>query len=287
MVAGMMAAIVLGGITISLSQLGSAKAISRQRLEAYSRCDMALRTLRRDAITFLRRGDLFDTRFFITDSTSRYQGLQVQRDELLLFNGNLRANKEIDFNGEGLEYETQFRIEYSDDNTFLWKRRDPILDDNPTGGGIAVPIAEGIVSLQLEAFDGEAWYGQWDSDELGIPEAIRITVVSNGAISQYEAASTVTMRTIVPLDRVRSPDDRLALIAQELEDERIANGELPGTPGIGSGEIAETGSDTGDSGSAANTGGTDTGEKGTSGGNSSGTTTFTDPDGNVHEIPNS
>ena len=36
--ASMMAVIVLGGITTSLSQLGSAKSISRQRLEAFSRC---------------------------------------------------------------------------------------------------------------------------------------------------------------------------------------------------------------------------------------------------------
>jgi hypothetical protein len=193
---------------------------------------------------------------------------------LLVFNGNLRANKEIDFNGEGLEYETQFRIEDIDTNISLWKRRDAILDDNPVGGGIAVPIAEGIVSLLLEAFDGESWYGEWDSDELGIPEAIRITVTSTGAISQYEDAATVTMRTIVPLDRVRSPDDRLAL---------IANGELPETPGLGIGSAGNTGEG---ATPPANTAGTNTSGNDTPRGNNSGTTTFTDPDGNVHEIPN-
>ena len=54
MVAGMMATIVLGGVTTALSQLGSSKSISRQRLEAFARCDTALRTIRRDVITLLR-----------------------------------------------------------------------------------------------------------------------------------------------------------------------------------------------------------------------------------------
>ena len=175
-IAGVMAAIVLGGITTALSQLGSTKSISRQRLEAYSRCDTALRTLRRDIITTLRRGDLFETRLLITNSTHRFQGHILDEDELLVFDGTLRANKEIDFNGEGMEYETQFRIEPNDVSSALWKRRDAILDDNPIGGGMATPIADGIIALQFEAFDGYSWFSQWDSDESGIPQALRVSV---------------------------------------------------------------------------------------------------------------
>ena len=150
LVAGMMASIVIGGITTALSQLGSAKAVSRQRLEAFSRCDTAIRTLRRDIITTLRRGDLFDTRVLITDSTHKFQGNVLSKDELLVFDGSLRANKEIDFNGEGMEYETQFRIEPNDVSSALWKRRDAILDDNPIGGGMVTPIANGIIALEFE-----------------------------------------------------------------------------------------------------------------------------------------
>ena len=53
-----------------------------------------------------------------------------------------------------MEYETQFRIEPNDVSSALWKRRDAILDDNPIGGGMATPIADGIIALQIEAFDG-------------------------------------------------------------------------------------------------------------------------------------
>ena len=311
----MMATIVLGGITISLSQLGSAKAISRQRLEAFSRCDAALRTIRRETITVLRRGDLFDTRILISDLSSRYDGMQVQRDELLIFNGNLRANKEIDFNGEGLEYESQFRIEDGEAGLILWKRRDPILDDNPIGGGVATPIAEGIVSLQIEAFDGASWFGQWDSDESGIPEAIRITVTSTGMELNDVSTRNVTLRTIVPLDRVRSPYDKLVLIAQLIDEERVENGELDGDGegGLGDGGAGADGGSDGDgeggaggegssggSGGGSGTGTTGgkgdpagTGNDGSGGGGSTGvsnagkgTTIFVDPDGNEHEIPN-
>ncbi len=304
----MMAAIVLGGITISLSQLGSAKAISRQRLEAFSRCDAALRTIRRETITVLRRGDLFDTRILISDLSSRYDGMQVQRDELLIFNGNLRANKEIDFNGEGIEYESQFRIEDGETGLTLWKRRDPILDDNPIGGGVATPIAEGIVSLQIEAFDGASWFEQWDSDESGIPEAIRITVTSTGMELNDVSTRNVTLRTIVPLDRVRSPQDKLVLIAQLIDDERVENGELDGDGegGLGDGGAGtDGGTSDGESGgdSSGGSGGSGTGTTGgkgdpagtgnDGGGGSSGVsnagkdaTIFVDPDGNEHEIPN-
>ena len=294
MVAGMMATIVLGGVTTALSQLGSSKSISRQRLEAFARCDTALRTIRRDVITLLRRGDLFYTRLLITDATHRFQGNILNKDELLLFDGTLRANKEIDFNGEGMEYETQFRLEQNDISSALWKSRDAILDDNPVGGGIATPIAEGIIGLEVEAFDGTTWFGEWDSDEMGIPEALRLTVSSTGMASSDELyAPQVTLRTVVPLDRVRSPDDKLVQIAEEEEAERLAAlGINPGEDGIL--EIDSGSSSGGNSGSGSSGGGGESGTKPSNGGGSGGGTSndggkntiiITDPDGNQHEIP--
>jgi type II secretory pathway pseudopilin PulG len=278
MVAGMMASIVLGGITTSLSQLGSAKSISRQRLEAYSRCDTALRTIRKETISVLRRDDLFDTRILISDFTERYLGEDVDRDELLVFNGNVRANKEIDFNGEGLEYETQLRVENNDVSSALWKRRDAILDDNPIGGGMAIPVANGIVSLQLEAFDGAVWLAEWDSDEFGIPMAIRITVTATGMEFVNELdTSLVTLRTVVPLDRVMPPADLFAPV-DETEDEegQGEDGEdLGGGTTGGDGESGESG-EGGEGGESSDP----------SGGNDGpGSNTITDPDGGVHKLP--
>ena len=304
MVAGMMASIVLGGITTSLSQLGSAKSISRQRLEAYSRCDTALRTIRKETISVLRRDDLFDTRILISDFTERYLGEDVDRDELLVFNGNVRANKEIDFNGEGLEYETQLRVENNDVSSALWKRRDAILDDNPIGGGMVTPVANGIVSLQLEAFDGAVWFAEWDSDELGIPMAIRITVTATGMEFVNELdTSLVTLRTVVPLDRVMPPADLFEPI-DETEDETgqgeddedlggssgadggasgdgegDGSGDTPGGPG------GEPGGGPGAGGIESGSGGGNSGGGNDGGGGKDGPGSITDPDGGVHKLP--
>ena len=268
MVAGMMAVIVLGGITTSLSQLGSAKSVSRQRLEAYSRCDTALKDIRKEVISTLRRGDLFETRVLITDGTGRFQGENVNKDELLVFNGNVRANKEIDFNGEGLEYETQFRIEDNDVSSALWKRRDAILDDNPVGGGIVTPIADGIISLDLEAYDGFSWFPNWDSDELGLPHALRITLKSTGMEYYGELyAPIVTLRTIVPIDRVMMPDDLHEPTDAEEESEGLVgeDGETSGEDNISEEEDGSGG-----------TGG---------GGQIDKPMIITDPDGNQYEVP--
>jgi hypothetical protein len=249
--------------------------------------------MRKDIITTLRRGDLFDTRVLISDSSHRYQGESVDNDELLLFDGTLRANKEIDFNGEGMEYETQFRIETNDVSSALWKRRDAILDDNPIGGGMATPISDGVIALQFEAFDGISWFTVWDSDEYGMPHALRLTVTATGMQSKAELdAPLVTLRTVVPLDRYQSPDDKLVLIAEEEEAERLA------LLGIEPGEDVElsinvelgsSGIGGGDSGEKPNNGGGSSGDGGSSApkpkpkpGN---TIIITDPDGNVHEIP--
>lgn len=279
LVAGVMASVVLGGVTMSLSQLGLSKSISRQRLDAFSRCDTALRTIRRDVISVLRRDDLFDTRLRIINDSSNYEGRLVDRDELLLFNSSLRANKEIDFNGEGLEYETQFRIDDDGYDIVMWKRRDPILDDNPDGGGIATPLAKGIVSLQLEAYDGEVWMPQWDSDELGIPHAIRITIAAIGSVDGDEVNPPfIELRTVVPLDRVMPPADLFEEI-EEVEDEEETgqDGEL----GLGSDDAGNAPAGTGGSPAGGGSGGDNSGS-GSKGGD---TFIFTDPDGNRHEIP--
>jgi hypothetical protein len=229
----------------------------------------------------LRRDDLFDTRLRIIDNTARFDGREVGRDELLVFNTSLRANKEIDFNGEGVEYETQYRIDDDEFGVVLWKRRDPILDDNPVGGGIATPLGEGVVSLLLEAYDGDNWVPQWDSDEFGIPEAIRITIAATGMLDGDDLYPPfVLLRTVVALDRIMQPAD-LYEVVEEDDETQGSDGVLDPDS-----EAGENAGDSGESdGGAGSTGGRDDSTGSTSSGGK-GTTTFTDPDGNVYEIPN-
>ena len=207
--AGVIAAMVLGALTIAMSQIIQSKNISHERLDAHVRADLALRNLRRDLISTLRRDDLFYTRLLIRDEAMDTPLGEVDRDQLLIFNHRLRASREIDYNGEGVEYETAYRIDNDEWGPVLWQRRDALPDQYPSAGGVVTPIAEGVISMSLEVWDGDQWLEDWDSDYDGLPHAIRVTIQASGHLageSEFEAPIAV-LRTIVPLDRTPIPDD--------------------------------------------------------------------------------
>lgn len=153
----------------------------------------------------LRTDDLFETRFLLTaDADDGYD-----RSDLLLFCTSLRAMRPIEYQGEGQEYEAHFRIEGDELGSALWHRRDNVPDEVPDGGGLASPVADGVVGLLVEASDGEGgWRDEWDSDIDGIPKLVRISVTATGAeIGTEPTALTpeVTLRTVVAIDRVPPP----------------------------------------------------------------------------------
>jgi prepilin-type N-terminal cleavage/methylation domain-containing protein len=74
----------------------------------------------------------------------------------------------------------------------LWRRRNPVLALDALAGGSREEIAQGVVGLKLEYFDGTDWYATWgdvDSKKkgqtsareqgnlTGLPEAVRITLL--------------------------------------------------------------------------------------------------------------
>ena len=157
--AGAIAALVLVTVVTTLSQVGRARTISRMRLLAHLRADAALDAVRRDLTSTLRDADLFHTRVLLLDggTTLMLDGSRTDlaRDEILVFNGRLEPLGEIDYNGEGGEYETQYRIDLDQFGAALWQRRDAVPDEYPDGGGVATPIAEGVIGLEILAYDGQ------------------------------------------------------------------------------------------------------------------------------------
>jgi len=213
MVACVITAFVLSSVAMSLSQLSRAKSTCKERLDAHLRADTAVAALRRDIATIIRTDDLFWTRLLIVDDTVPTALGQMDRDELLVFNHRLRPIRDIDFSGEGLEYETQYRIEEDELGPALWRRRDAVPDEYLLGGGIAAPLVEGIVGLSIEAYDGNEWYHEWDSDYDGLPLAVRLTVIASGhrtGDDVYDAPLAV-LGTVIPIVRVLSPADLLEL----------------------------------------------------------------------------
>lgn len=226
LLAGLIVALIVGAVGFSLAQVGRARGTARVRLDAYLRADAALDTVRRDVQSLIRSDDLYLARVLLFDDTALTPAGSVERDELLIFSTRLQAVRPIEYNGEGGEYESQFRVFDDDMGPGLWQRRDPVPDEFPGSGGVASPVADGLLSLRIEAYDGDSWYDEWDSDVSGLPWAVRITVVASGAPIGSDAYAEeypwVTLRTVVPIDRVPPPPP---IEEEELEADLDGDGE--------------------------------------------------------------
>ena len=256
-VAIMIAAIISGAVASSLSQLGRARNISRIRMTASRRASDALESIRRDVQSAVRSDDLFDTRLRLAPETVRSTVGEMYRDQLLLFNTRLRPIRTIDYSGEGDEYETQYRIEEDRDGPALWRRRDAVPDEFEDAGGIAEPIGDGVIGVRFEAFDGQSWIQEWDSDVDGLPISIRATVTASGARPGEDALndprSLAVMRTEIPIDRVIKPKLDEATLAAQAAAEAAA--QAAGGSAAGDAAAGGSGAATGGSGGGATGGG--------------------------------
>ena len=265
-VAIIITAIISGAVASSLSQLSRARDISRIRMTASRRATDALESIRRDVQSTLRSDDLFDTRLRLAPEVARSSIGEVDRDQLLLFATRLRPIRSIDYSGEGSEYETQYRIEEDRDGAALWRRRDAVPDEFEDAGGIAQSVGDGVIGVRFEAFDGQSWVQDWDSDVDGLPISIRATVTACGVRPSEDAfadpRSFAVMRTEIPIDRVVKPKlDEATLLAQ-------AEAEAAAQAAAGGGGAASGASDT-TNGGATNTGGGSGGDS-ANGGNGDG-----------------
>ncbi|UCD74341.1 MAG: hypothetical protein JSV91_11180 [Phycisphaerales bacterium] len=233
MIAGVITAFVLGSVSMSISQLGRAKSVSKMRFDAYHRADVALTAIRHDLISIIRADDLFYTRLLLMDDSERTgidEPYEVARDEILIFSNRLREIHPSDYSGEGIEYETQYRIEEDETGFILWRRRDAVPEEFPLGGGMATPLVEGIVGLSIEVYDGDEWEEVWESDDEGLPLAVQVMVTASGhraGEDPYDAPFAV-LRTIIPIDRVIPPkdifkaDEEAAELEEQMAEEEAA-----------------------------------------------------------------
>jgi type II secretion system protein J len=236
-VAGTVAALVLGAVTFSLSQVGRARLIATERTEAFQRAGTALENIRRDVSAAMRDEDLFLCRFLLTTDEPSVRNGGNDRSELLLFSESMRSIQPIEYQGEGREYETHYRIEDDELGAALWRRRDAVPDEVPDGGGMAEPIADGVVGLLVEASDGlGSWRPEWDSDIDGIPMLVRITVTAVGTPVGQDATrdtTEVTLRTMVAIDRVIEPKEDEP--PPEASGDPLAGATFPGGAGAPAG----------------------------------------------------
>ncbi len=202
-IAGIIAALLTAATTYTVSRALAAKTVARGRQQALVRADAAVALLAREATSIVRSDDPTAVLVKIVNQTATDEaGVQRADDELLIFNESLRPVRPASEQAEGGEYESQFRIirEPGSPPT-LWQRRDPGVDEYYDAGGVAKPLVEHIVALDLAVFDGAEWVGAWDSDELGIPLGLRVTI----SAESDDGRAVVERHAVISFDRTPLP----------------------------------------------------------------------------------
>jgi type II secretion system protein J len=287
-VAGAMAALILAAVTFALSQLGRSRNTTVARLESSVRARAALDTIRRDVASVVRDADLVNTRVLVRSGTASTPAGTFDRDDLLLVSTRLSPTRENAFGGEGIEYETQYRVEPDSRGATLWQRRDFAPDRWLDAGGVATPLVEGVVGLRVEAYDGLAWFDDWDSDLDGLPWAIRVTVSTlpdSTDARRGETRNLVTLRTTIAIDRIVPPpqepregeeQDPAAAGGGQLAFDENGNPVVVAGRGGGGGDAGGTGQET-----MSGAGGAGAGGAGGAGGGGAGGTPGRGPGGGL------
>jgi hypothetical protein len=96
----------------------------------------------------------------------------------------------------------------------LWRRRDPTPDDEPFAGGTREEIAQGLLGLRFEYYDGFEWYDDWGDPDArvkaqssfrnrpnleGLPEAVRMTLWFDSKPSRRQSAKSESAASEPPL----------------------------------------------------------------------------------------
>jgi hypothetical protein len=195
----MIGVLIAGATAASMAQLFRARAASADHEQAFSRADGAAAQIALDLTNALRRNDPLQQKVAVINGGAPGQ----ERDEVLMLMHSLRPVRGIEGQPEGDEFESQYRImPAADGKDALWHRVDMAHDEYVDAGGIASPIAGGVVALSIQANDGtDQWFDEWDSDSDGLPHAVRISVTAK---SDDGMASATAVR-LVALDRVPLP----------------------------------------------------------------------------------
>ncbi len=197
-VAGVVAALLITAASAAIGRVIDVRARARDIEEATAAAQLAARTIARDLEQVVRDPDPRQNLLRITDDRQNGQE-QQERDELIMITRGTRPVRSAEDSPDAGVYEVQYRLEADPDfASVLWRRADMMPDEELRGGGVAVPLAVRVVSLRFEAFDGVNWLEEWNSDERGLPFAVRISCAAQRASGRGEA----TARMTVAIDRV-------------------------------------------------------------------------------------
>jgi prepilin-type N-terminal cleavage/methylation domain-containing protein len=136
----------------------------------------------------------------------------------------------------------------------LWRRRDPTIAIDPLNGGSKEELAQGVVGLKCEYFDGLDWYATWGdvdpkknagSDRvapnlIGLPEAVRITLLmdsnpkkksSSASTDEEKMEPPFVFQTVVRLNLAGVTQDTENSTATSSSDNSSPPGQSPDNGG--------------------------------------------------------
>ncbi len=206
-IAAVMVAFIAAATTVAVSQLIRARDGAAVRLAAFTRAQAAADRMAQDVETLVRDSDLSAARFLIEPGAP--VNTESRLDGMLLFSRTAKRVRSsagpLGSSPEGGELEVQYRADRAPgtlvSSSSLMRRADPNLDEVIDGGGVVSPVADGVLSITLQASDGVNWFDEWDSDLSGYPHAVRISVVAADDSGRYTAAA----RRTVAIDRTPLP----------------------------------------------------------------------------------
>ncbi|MDP1661116.1 MAG: type II secretion system protein GspJ, partial [Phycisphaerales bacterium] len=210
LVATIIVGLIAASVAIVISRTFKTRRLAESRGEASARAKAAAGMIARDTQNAFRDNDLLQTRLQVIPG-----GAGQGRDQLLLLARSDHAVRTGDEQNESSVHEVQYRV--VDDapdpsrpgavGTSLWKREDPIPDEYLDAGGVAAAVVPGVTELKIEAYDGETWINDWDSDLLGFPMAVRITVkvIVSADDAPTPRGPVMYARQVVSLDRTPLP----------------------------------------------------------------------------------
>lgn len=220
LVATVIMAIVTGGVAVATLQAVSARDRSRERIALQRGVVEVCNRIAEDVLSATRSEDLLFARVLITDGEIGDDA----RDELLLLSRSHRLVRPSSGVPEGAEREIGYRVEplgelaagvEDAERERVWRRAASVPDAYLTAGGVARPFGVDVRSLSIEAYDGNEWFSEWDSDYDGYPHAVRVVVV--GVVGDGSGVIRSVARRVVALDRTPAP---LPVIVEEGQEQQ-------------------------------------------------------------------
>ncbi len=209
LIVGIVVVSMLAGATAAtIRTLTKARNASLAQRQAFGRASDAAQRIALDVARAARDADLIACRVLLTDSP---RNQSVQTDELLLLTrdvAGVRGGERTGNASEGDEVEVQYRLRAAeggdrgaDAGFVLWRRADSGNDGVVDGGGVATPLTPRVVSMSIEATDGEKWFAAWDSDKDGLPHGLRVVVEASDDDGRVRAVA----RRVIAIDRAPMP----------------------------------------------------------------------------------